>query len=313
MFFDKFRKAKPEPELRMVPENISTVAQLPKELLTPLAIRYINKTIISGGAIVTLRRGEEVLSLAVMEYSADDLSFDQLVTAPRYRHQGYGSELFHRLLAVSDKSKAVSASVNTSFESYPYMKKILLKEGFTHRSSYTTYIAGIEELLQNGGQENIERSRRLISRAERDGFSLVSFSEADEKLLDAVRFSRSNDFRNTLDPTSLFKIPNYILRDKSFILTKNGEVAAYSILSEAFSDMAEFDQLAAAEKYRSSGLAVLPAVASFDKVIGEGKYKGFMWQIFDGNVDCFDTVSQLIPCGKTEMRLESFNLPARQN
>ena len=295
----------------MVPENINTVAQLPKELLTPLAVRYINKTLISGGAIVTLRRGAEVLSLAVMEYSADDLSFDQLVTAPQYRHQGYGSELFHRLLAVSDRSKAISASVNTSFESYPYMKKILLKEGFTHRSSYTTYIAGIEELLQNDGRENLERSRRLISRAERDGFSLVRFSEADEKLLDAVRFSHSDDFKNTLDPASLFKIPNYILRDKSYILAKNGELAAYSILSEAFADMAEFDQLAAAEKYRSSGLAVLPAIASFDRIVEEGKYKGFMWQIFDGNVDCFDMVSQIVPCKKTEMRLDSFHLPAR--
>ena len=312
MFFKKFKTAKQEPALRMAPENINTVAQLPPELLTPLAVRYINKTIISGGAIVTLRRGEEILSLAVMEYSADELSFDQLVTAPQYRHQGYGSELFHRLLAVSDKTKNVIASLNTSFESYPFMKKILLKEGFTQRGSYTTYIAGIEELLQDSRQENIAHCRRrLLSRAERDGFSLVSFSEADEKLLDAVRLSRSNDFKNTLDPSSLFKIPNYILRDKSFILAKNGEAAAYSILSEAFPDMAEFDQLAAAEKYRSSGLALLPGFASFDRVVGEGKYKSFMWQIFDGNVDCSDTVSQIVPCRKTEMRLDSFHLPAR--
>ena len=299
-----FKKKKPA--LRMCPENADTLKNLPRELLTPTAVGYIRKTLISGGAIVTLKNGPDYLSLAVMAYTANGLALRYLVTLPEDRHRGYAGELLHRLLAVCDKGKPISADVNTQSDSFPFVKSILEKEGFVRRGAYTTFLAGTEGMQKNGGKENISRIRKQAARVTESGFTVVNFHEADEALLEQVRLSKTTDFHNTLDAAPLFAIPAYILKEYSFILAKDGEAVAYSIVSERSGDTAEFDQLAVREDCRSTGLALTPALFSFDEMIRRGTYQSIMWQIMDNNDDCAAMMRELLPCEKTEIPVDMF-------
>ena len=304
MVFHRIKNRR-SPELRLYPEHPQKLDSLPKEFLTPLAVTYLRQTVRDGGAIVTLRKGSQYLSLGIMKYVGDDLCLTHLETLPQHRHQGYAGELLHRLLAVSDRRKRVDSHVNVSYESYPYMKRLLLKEGFQYLYRYTTFVASMEDILNCGG---IERLDKRLARTLEEGFSMVSFQEADPDLLEQVRHSKTNGFQNTLDPNGLFQIPDYILKNYSFILYKNNTVAAYSILSVRNADTLEFDQLAASKQFRSTGLAIFPGLCSFEAAYHDGKYQKLMWQIMGGNTACSDMLSQMLSCKKTQMRIDTFSL-----
>ncbi len=299
-------REKLHPTIKMYPENRESLRLLPKEFLTPIVVKYINEAIAAGGAIVTLRKGSEYLSLAIMKYIGKSLSLQYVMTANAHRHKGYAYQLLAQLLAVTDRSKGISTSVNTQSEDYAYMKKILTKLRFQVVGHYSTYIIKTDSILSGEGHKRREQVKRFYDTIIGSGYQCVSFEEADEALLEQIRNSAHNDFKNTLDPNELFNIPNYILKDYSFLLAKNGTVIAYTILSVNGRDVVAFDHIAACEKYRNMGFVLAPVLRSLDKLLENKDVHYIIYQIFDYNTNCKMLMENILSCDKRAIEVDFF-------
>ena len=298
-------------EVRMVPETPATVAALPAALCTPLARKYIRETLQNGGVIVTLRRGDEYLSLAVFtERVQQHLWLSHIETVPEHRHKGYAGELLRRVLERPELHRPLTAHCNAGFESYPYLRALLERAGFAETGGYHTYIVEKQAFLENGGEQRLAFVHRGLTRAQEEGFTLLRLDEADAALLAQLRDSRGSAFANTLNPEGILCVPDYILPDHSYLLLRDGVIAAYCLVSARSAQMAEIDQVAVAADYRRAGMAMLPVLVAYDQMLREGRFNALMWQIMDGNTECTEMVRQLVRCPMTVMTLREMRRPA---
>lgn len=295
------------PPVRVVYETPDTLAQLPQTLLTPFSVKYIRQTVYAGGVIATLRKKDKYLSLAVLEDVGHGMKLEYVITAEAYRHKGYASQLLTRIMNTSIGEHAISASVNQANEYYPYIRVLLTRAGFELSGEYSTFVVRCEDAAGSEDvQSTVRQIERFSARFSAKGYRCVSFRDAAPALLEQVRDSSHNSFANPLDPKSLFDIPGYILPEYSFVLEKDGQAAAYSIVSDGGNGIAEFDQLAAAAYCRTQGYALPPMAASFRAICDGGRFNRFMYQIFDNNTASSSLMNHIMACPKAVMRIDFF-------
>lgn len=300
---ENIRKAL-HPVVKMYPETMESLPSLPKEFLTPIVVNHINKTILSGGAIVTLRRGMEYLSLAIMRYAGKDLSLQYVMTANAHRHQGYGRQLVEQLLSVSDKEKKITASINTSNAYSAYMTRILTKLQFRLVGHYCTYVFPIAALMAEEGYKR--KAQRFYTALMDRGYECFSLQEAPGALLEQLRNSAYSDFRNPLHPEALLDMPNCILMEHSFLLAKDGALLAYTILSPNGKNTIEWDHWAVHAAYRTMGFALAPALRSFERLLEDQEIHQIIFQIFEDNAVCRQLVRKLLPHKQTVFEMDYY-------
>ena len=106
---------------------------------------------------------------------------------------------------------------------------------------------------------------KLCSALERQGYSYVSFADADNSLIDKIYHSGENSFGNRLDVKVFFDNPQKNMnRDMSFATVKDGSLAAYTLVSCPDRTSAVFEHISAGEKYIGSGCILLSFAGSME-------------------------------------------------
>jgi GNAT superfamily N-acetyltransferase len=187
-------------------------------------------------------------------------------TVPEMRRKGVFSELLAH--AVQHSPRSLRLSISDSHKCYGIISHTCRKQGFEMQSSCIVYsgksgdfIRWKEYMAGTGGT--------MCEILERQGFSCVSFADADQDLLDQILFSDKSEFGNQLDVRAFFENPyKRMNRNMSFAAVKDGELAAYTLVSSPDASSAVFEHISASRKQIGSGCILLPfskAMESFEK------------------------------------------------
>ena len=310
MIFGRAKKNREEP-LRMVSERPETLDKIPKELLTPKSVRYINEVVRYGGVIATLRRGEEYLSIACLTCFRDVSVLGCVLTAEKHRRKGYATTLVRELTDAVGRQKPIAANINRKKDADGAAEKLLRKTGFTEKERFTNYVFESEALTDPLFIRRLEQTKRIEEVLTGRGYRCLPLAEAPEYVVDQLRNSHANDFRNTLGTGRLLSLPGYILKDHSFLLLDdNGDLIAYSLLSRSVvKDEYQFDQMAAAEAYRGTGYVLIPVLRSIEMIVASGA-KRVTFQVTANNSDSRNTVENLCALPHNKFDMQSFALDA---
>ena len=100
----------------------------------------------------------------------------------------------------------------------------------------------------------------------RQGFECFSFNEAAENFLDELYHSDENEYKNTFSTKVFFDNANKCLdKNLSFLATKNGKLAAYSLVSRPDEKSAVFEHISTSEEHRGTGCIFLPFANSMEE------------------------------------------------
>ena len=187
-----------------------------------------------------------------------------IYTAPTYRNNGVCKILLKHACEKADRKVKVCISENA--EAFPFIKKACLNLGFFEESSCIISSSGQEKDFSNWEKYMDKVGNKFCEILTRQGFECFSFNEAAETFIDELYHSDENEYKNTLSTKIFFDSASKFLdKDMSFLATKNGELAAYSLVSCPDFRSAVFEHISTAEKYKGTGCIFLPFAKSMEE------------------------------------------------
>lgn len=185
-------------------------------------------------------------------------------TYKQYRNKG----VFTMLMSyMKDNSPLpIKVSIPQDHKYYNYINPVLYKMGFQLQSSCIVYGCEPKDYGKWALYMN-EKGNKLNDMLKRKGFECISFHEASQKILDEIYHSSESDFDNPLPVQPFFDYQSRCMdRCMSFVAVKDGHLAAYSLVSRPGKNSAVFEQTAVSEKYRGTGIILLPFSESMNSV-----------------------------------------------
>ena len=203
-------------------------------------------------------------------------------TDPIKRNGGILKSLLKYACDKADRKVKVCVSDNT--EAFTFIKKTCLSLGFFEESyciisgsDKTNDFAEWEKYMDRVGNKFCEI---LV----KQGFECVSFNKASESQIDELYHSSENEYKNPLNVKVFFDNANKCLdRNMSFLASKNGKLAAYSLVSRPDSQSAVFEHISTAEKYMGSGCIFLPFAKSMEEFKRSGCNRA-AYAMYENNV-----------------------------
>lgn len=222
----------------------------------------VRKSLSSGGNIyIMMEESDAVGYICTMEeYKKVIVSY--ALTVPEKRNAGIFTSMMKHVISVSEYPVKLGISEESSV--YPAVRKVCLELGLVEQSSAIVFSGNTED--NRGWLEFMEKTgQKVCDSLLRQGFDCVSFSEADSNLLEQLYYSGSNSFQNKLDVKPFFDNPYKMLdRDMSFMAVKDGEIAAYTLVSRPDQSSSVFEHISAAQTYIGSGVILLPFSKSME-------------------------------------------------
>lgn len=185
-------------------------------------------------------------------------------TCKRYRKKG----VFKTLLSYMKKSSCfpIKVTISQTHKCYHFLQPLLLRSGFKLNSSCIVYECKPED-YGNWKVYMDSTGNKLNAMLKRNGFECVSFQNAPVNILDEIYYSGESDFDNPLPVRPFFDFPSRRMDPcMSFAAVKDGHLVAYSLVSRPGKYSAVFEQTSVSEKYRGTGVILLPFSESMNSV-----------------------------------------------
>lgn len=177
-----------------------------------------------------------------------------------------GQGIFHALMVHLIQSTELPVMINMTQENpyFPAMESVCHTLGFQEHSTYILYHA-VAEKLSAWDDFMEEKGNSLVELLARWGFSAVSLAECPEEILKQLYDSKKSGFQNQLEVRPFFDNEyKFLNRELSFVAMKEGELAAYCLLTSRDGINVVYEQFSVAEKYLGSGVVLLPHVKSME-------------------------------------------------
>lgn len=184
--------------------------------------------------------------------------------------------------AAENMQRPIKVSITEEHRYFSAVSSACLKCGF-EKGSVCKVFGGRSEDLIRWEEYMAGTGGKLCSMLERQGFSAVSFAEMSDKLISDVYLSGENDFKNELDVKPFFDDENrHLNRKMSYAVLKDGELAAYTLVSSPDSISAIFEHISASEKYMGSG-CILLAFARSMEIFGKEGCRRAAYAMYENN------------------------------
>ena len=185
-------------------------------------------------------------------------------TDPMIRNRGILKSLLKHACENADRKVKVCIADDT--EAFTFIKRACLNLGFFEESNCIISGSGKAKDFSNWERYMDRVGNKFCEILIRQGFECVSFNEASENQIDELYHSNENEYKNPLSVKVFFDNANKCLdRNMSFLASKDGELAAYSLVSRPDIQSAVFEHISTAEKYMGSGCIFLPFARSMEE------------------------------------------------
>lgn len=224
----------------------------------------VKNTIETNGKLLILY--EDISPLGLLCSSKENNCFRILYayTREKYRKKGVLTMLLKYMTERLQESLMIS--IPQDHKSYPFLQPLLLQTGFQLQSSCIVYSCEPKDYGKWAVYME-EKGNKLNAMIRRNGFECMSFQNAPENILNEIYYSGESDFDNPLPVQPFFDYPSRCMDKRmSFAAVKKGHLAAYSLVSRPGKHSAVFEQTAVSEKYRGSGVILLPFSESMNSV-----------------------------------------------
>ncbi len=201
-------------------------------------------------------------------------------TRPEYRRQGIFTALMNEIAESSEMP--VKVSLPAAHEFHATVADVCGKLGFVRGEDIIVYTSRADtETRWHMFMES--RGKRICEMLKRRGYAAVSFSDAGSGIIGQIRDADRSDFGSPFETRSYFDEPSRKLsRELSFAAVKNGELAAYTLVTLPSPEKCFIEHIAVSSKKRGSGVILLPfaeAVGSF--LAGGGKLAAY--SVYESN------------------------------
>lgn len=186
-----------------------------------------------------------------------------IYTAPAYRNSGVCKTLLNHVCENADRK--IKVCISEELENFFHIKKACLSLGFFEESKCIIHSSGEEKDFSNWVNYMDSVGNKFCEMLIKQGFECVSFYEATANQLEELYYSDENAYKNALSTKIFFDNANKFLdKNLSFLATKDGELAAYSLVSRPDVKSAVFEQISTAEKFIGTGCIFLPFAKSME-------------------------------------------------
>ncbi|MFA9465814.1 MAG: GNAT family N-acetyltransferase [Velocimicrobium sp.] len=263
---------------------------------TPLSDYYMKNAIESGKMTLFASYDDmdagssRPLGFCIMHKTGEkQVSLDYILVKEEKRKIGMGRELLMSAIkyAKEQGNLCISARiVNNTEESIAFeiADKLLLNHGFKIIQTSTVVRCAVDKNSSKAWDDFIEKKGdSLIKKNEKKGFIVVSFAAAGE-LINELKKRIGREFAAELNPD--FYIGNKVdklVSELSFIAAKDGIPVAFCIVTTVDGKKVIVQQLSVAQKYKKSGVFLLPLVASINKIFLENRYSKVSYTVYDTN------------------------------
>ena len=207
-------------------------------------------------------------------------------TAPEKRRGGIFTALIKFLM---EKNSAVAIQGSSNNGQSPLLMKICSALGFQSFSVCKTSRADWKNLCD--WKEKFfdkfmaERGNKYVEFFSRQGFEIYSFAESPKKYLEQIYNSRENYFGNAFDARKFFDggDKNFVAKDLSFLIVKNGEVAAYFLATAPDKKNLIAEQTSVAKKYLNSGV-LFPLLSKFVAAVYNRQCENLAFAVYEDNL-----------------------------
>ncbi|MCR5757199.1 MAG: GNAT family N-acetyltransferase [Selenomonas sp.] len=205
-----------------------------------------------------------------------------LAVVPEKQGQGLARCLMAHALANAEGN--LRLNIADSAKSYPVIRHLALELGFVEVSSCLVFSTGEEKPFSGWYDFMNAKGKRYVELLLTRGYSVCSFQEASPEELAAVYHSADSAYANLLNPKIFFEDENRKMdRQMSYLCMKNGELAAYSLVTRQDEQTAVFEEISAAKQEQGSGCIFLPFAYSM-KAFGESGCNRAAYTMYEDNV-----------------------------
>lgn len=185
-------------------------------------------------------------------------------TAPMYRNNGICKTLLKH--ACENADRKIKVCISEELENFPFIKKACLSLGFFEESKCIIHSSGKGKEFSNWVNYMDKVGNKFCEILIRQGFECVSFGEASASQIEEVYHSDENEYKNTFSAKVFFDNANKCLdKNMSFLATKDGKLAAYSLVSRPDTESAVFEHISTSEEHRGTGCIFLPFAKSMEE------------------------------------------------
>lgn len=203
-------------------------------------------------------------------------------TKKAYRGRGVFTSLAEHIVSTANTS--VKAAIHEKNQCFDVIKNVCLKLGFEETECIHVYDFDRESKAEWARFKERVRYNECRAFLERSGYETVSLDLADEGLIKQIEGSRETPFGNPFCPADYFRYPSKRLaREFSFAAVRNGELAAYLLVSQPSEDALLAEHMVTSLETRGSGVIMLPLVCTVDRFFESG-LRRFSFSIYPSNI-----------------------------
>lgn len=216
----------------------------------------------SGGNLYIMMEDENAAGYLCTAKEDKKVVVSYAYTVPEKRNAGIFTSLMKHVTVRSEYPVKLSISEKSGV--FSAVQKVCFKLGFVEQSSCIVF-SGDEKGLHNWNRYMEKTGQKICDALLRQGLESISFSEADRNLIEELYYSESNSFKNKLTIQPFFdNVQKGLDRDMSFMAVRDGEIAAYTLVSRPDQTNVVFEHISTAEKYIGSGVILLPFSKSME-------------------------------------------------
>lgn len=221
-----------------------------------------------SGSLLCARLDNRFAGYICASDNGRDMRVTHAYTCPEYRGQGIFTALLKEI--ADNAEKTVRVNIPTDHEYHDTVVHICEKLGFTKGESVTIYTlrpSSDPKLREYIGG----KGTRICDMLRRHGYKTVSFEDADDDIIRQIRDSDINGFKNPFETRSFFDEPaRKLSRRISFAAVRDGEPAAYTLVSLPSPKKGVLEQISVSEKKLGTGVILLPFIETVRAFIENG-------------------------------------------
>ena len=242
---------------------------------------YFAKEAAESGKLLCARVGDKFAGYICAAGNGSENRVTYAYTRPEYRGQGIFTALLKEIAEGSEMTVKVNLPADHEF--HDTVVHVCKKLGFVQGESLIVYTAHRDaetrwrELMNKSGN-------RICAMLKRHGYTVVSFAEASADTIEQIRNSDNSEFANPFETRSFFDEPSRKLSHEfSFAAVKDGELAAYTLVSLPSPEKCVVEQIAVSSKKRGSGVILLPFAETAESLIASG-VKLVTYAMYESNI-----------------------------
>ena len=229
----------------------------------------------TGGYIYGARIDSAYAGYICVLNEIDTVRVTYALTVPEFRNRGVFTALLRHV--IQSPPRRAELCISTDHPFYPAVRRCCDRLGFVRDEDIRVFYCRHED--RDKWQAFMDKKGSgLCATLERLGYRAVSFRDLDPALLDQLRHSDRSEYGNEMFHPALYldNPESRLSPDLSFAAVRDGQLAAYSLVTMEDEKTAQFAQLSVSAGEQGRGVILLPFSASvrcfFDKGLSRACY-----------------------------------------